>query len=75
MNNKSNQEVPDYGCDPVGEDESGVFRFKMIPSGDIVDREEKERRLTHSRTSRMKNDCLGLSWEKIEQMQGGKLRR
>jgi hypothetical protein len=30
----------DWGCDPVGD---GTFR--MVPSGDIVDLEERERRL------------------------------
>lgn len=30
----------DYGCDPV---DGGMFR--MVPSGDIVDREEMRRRL------------------------------
>lgn len=67
--------VPDYGCDPIGEDENGVFKFKMVPSGDIVGREEKERRLEHTRRPKEKNDCFGLSWERIERMQGGKLRR
>lgn len=32
----------DYGADPIGDG-----KFKMVPSGDIVDREEKERRLRH----------------------------
>ncbi len=35
----------DYGCDPVGKNEAGVFMFRMVPSGDIVDGEEKEARL------------------------------
>jgi hypothetical protein len=30
----------DYGCDPIG---NGMFR--MVPSGDIVDYEERNRRL------------------------------
>jgi hypothetical protein len=30
----------DYGCDPVGDG-----TFKMVPSGDIVDKEERDRRL------------------------------
>lgn len=30
----------DYGCDPLGD---GMFQ--MVPSGDVVDAEEKERRL------------------------------
>ena len=30
----------DYGADPLGDD-----TFKMVPSGDIVDRDERNRRL------------------------------
>lgn len=30
----------DYGCDPVGDG-----TFKMVPSGDIVDATERDRRL------------------------------
>jgi len=30
----------DYGCDPLGDG-----TFKMVPSGDIVTKEEKEKRL------------------------------
>ena len=30
----------DYGADPIGD---GTFR--MVPSGDVVDREERDRRL------------------------------
>jgi hypothetical protein len=30
----------DYGCDPIGD---GIFR--MVPSGDIVDADERNRRL------------------------------
>jgi hypothetical protein len=30
----------DYGCDPVGDG-----TYKMVPSGDVVSREEKEKRL------------------------------
>ena len=31
----------DYGADPLGEG-----KFRMIPSGDIVDNEERQRRLS-----------------------------
>jgi len=62
----------DYGCNPV-KSESGKVMFQMVPSGDIVEKEEKERRLTPHR-KHVRNDCLGLSWEQIEQMQGGKIR-
>ena len=44
----------------------------MIPSNDIVDLEEKNKRLPKKS---IKNDCLGLSWDAIEKMQGGKLNR
>ena len=30
----------DYGADPIGDG-----KFKMVPSGDVVDREERDRRL------------------------------
>lgn len=30
----------DYGCDPIGNG-----KFRMVPSGDIVDLDEKRRRL------------------------------
>ena len=30
----------DYGCDPIGDD-----KFRMVPSGDIVDAAERKRRL------------------------------
>lgn len=59
----------DYGCDPLGD---GMFR--MVPSGDIVDSIEKEKRLVNNRKKQI-NDCLGLSWDQIERMQGGKLKR
>lgn len=34
----------DYGADPIGD---GMFR--MVPSGDVVDFAERNRRLTHNR--------------------------
>ena len=37
--------VGDYGCDPLGENSSGVFMFKMVPSGDVVNAAERARRL------------------------------
>ncbi len=57
----------DYGADPLGNG-----KFKMVPSGDIVSREEKEARLSPNKRE-VKNDCLGLSWDEIERKQGGKL--
>lgn len=57
----------DYGKDPLG---NGLFR--MVPSGDILTLEEAKKRLS-CRQLHSKNDCLGLSWEEIERIQGGKL--
>lgn len=59
--------MKDYGADPIG---NGMF--KMIPSGDIVTMEEKNKRLPLK--PKPPNDCCGLSWGQIEAMQGGKLR-
>lgn len=33
----------DYGSDPLGDG-----KFRMVPSGDIVDRDERNRRLSNS---------------------------
>lgn len=60
--------TPDYGCDPLGDG-----TFKMVPSGDIVSREEKDKRLSRYKKREVRNDCLGLSWEEIERTQGGRL--
>lgn len=35
----------DHGADPIGEDENGVFKWRMVPSGDVVDFAERQRRL------------------------------
>jgi len=60
-----NQEIKkDYGADPIGDD-----KFRMVPSGAIVGREEKDLRLAHTRRH-AQNDCLGLSWQQIGHMQG-----
>lgn len=58
----------DYGADPIGDG-----KFRMVPSGDIVDRAERDRRLVKKKSP--VNDCLGLSWDEIERRQGGKLKR
>jgi hypothetical protein len=60
----------DHGSDPVGDG-----TFKMVPSGDIVTREERDKRLARHKRPNIANDCLGLSWNQIEAMQGGKLTR
>jgi hypothetical protein len=65
MNTKSIQS--DYGADPIGD---GTFR--LIPSGRIVNREERDRILKSTRE--VHNNCFGLSWSEIERKQGGKLR-
>jgi len=58
----------DYGSDPLGDG-----KFKMVPSGDIVNREERDARL--KRKERPKADCLGMTWDEIESKQGGRLKR
>ena len=60
----------DYGADPLGD---GMHQ--MVPSGDIVDTEERKRRLDASRPIRQRADCLGMTWDEIERRQGGKLSR
>lgn len=35
----------DYGADPLGPDKTGEFTWRMVPSGDIVYRDEMKRRL------------------------------
>lgn len=40
-------EEGDYGCDPLPDG-----RFRMVPSGDVVDASEKERRLARYRCSK-----------------------
>jgi hypothetical protein len=62
---------PDTGSDPLGDGQ-----FRMYPSGAIVDRAERDRRLAHIHNRPApSNDCLGKSWDEIETMQGGKLIR
>ena len=61
--------LADYGADPIGDG-----TFKMVPSGDIVTREERDKRLVRYKRN-ISNDCLGLSWNQIESMQGGRLTR
>ena len=58
--------IKDYGADPIGD---GTFR--MVPSGDIVSFEERNRRLKHAQPKDQTNDCMGLSWEEIARKQGG----
>lgn len=60
----------DYGTDPLGD---GMFR--MVPSGHIVDRAARDAWQKKRADNRVRNDCLGLSWDQIESRQGGKLKR
>ena len=61
----------DTGADPLGDG-----TFKMYPSGDIVSWDERNTRLKRfSDAPKPANDCCGKSWDEIERMQGGKLRR
>ncbi len=57
--------MKDYGCDPLGNG-----KFKMVPSGDIVDFEERNRRLARKEEPQ-KPDCLGMTWEQLAIKQGG----
>lgn len=59
---------PDHGSDPIGDG-----KFRMVPSGDIVDRAERDRRLPRKREVR--NEILGMTWDELEREQGGKLKR
>lgn len=59
----------DHGCDPLGD---GLFR--MVPSGDIVDLQERNRRLGEHDMKPVYG-VFGRSWDEIERMQGGKLTR
>lgn len=59
--------MKDYGSDPLGD---GTFR--MVPSGDIVDFDERNRRLNRGRAPHEpRPGVLGRSWEQIAMMQGG----
>lgn len=66
----NNSSIVDYGSDPLG---NGLFR--MVPSGDEVNLQERNRRLQYQKRREVRNDCLGMSWEVIEAKQGGKLIR
>jgi len=56
----------DTGCDPLGNG-----KFKMVPSGDIVDFEERNRRLEHPKKYQAPNEIFGMSWEQLAIKQGG----
>lgn len=61
--------MKDYGADPLGNGE-----FKMIPSGDIVDFNERCRRLPLVDMDNRPTTLIGAKTAiQVELMQGGKL--
>ncbi|WP_370238621.1 hypothetical protein [Neptunomonas phycophila] len=63
--------MKDYGADPIG---NGTF--KMVPSGDIVNYEERCRRLPLVDMGHRETYLIGtLTASEVERMQGGKLKR
>ncbi len=61
----------DYGSDSLGD---GMH--KMIPSGDIVSLEERNKRLANRKKPNVVvNEIFGMSWDELELRQGGKLKR
>lgn len=63
---EATKQIKDHGADPLGDG-----KFRMVPSGDIVDLAERNRRLEHTAPVRKPNDCFGLSWEELAVKQGG----
>jgi len=57
----------DTGADPIGDG-----KFRMFPSGDIVDYTERCKRLPGNKTP-IPEGVFGLSWDEIQKIQGGKL--
>jgi len=68
---KQKGEYPDYGADPIGD--PPVTEFRMVPSGDIVDAAERDRRLGKSDMTPVRG-VFGRSWEEIERLQGSKVK-
>ena len=63
--------MQDYGYNPLG---NGFY--ELVPSNRVVDAAGLEEfKKLRGKRSEVKNDCLGLSWDQIEAMQGGKLKR
>jgi len=61
----------DYGFDPLGNG-----KWRAVPSGDIVDKAEMERRKSmRSQREAPRNEIFGMSWDELERKQGGKLTR
>jgi hypothetical protein len=60
----------DYGCDPLGRG-----KWRMVPSGDIVDKNEMIRRRSIRNIDTKIDTLIGaLTARQVELMQGGKLR-
>lgn len=53
----------------------GDGTYKMHPSGDIVNREERDRRLPRVDMNVREAGVFGLSWDEIEARQGEVLNR
>jgi hypothetical protein len=47
----------------------------MVPSGDIVDRAERDKRMQAVKRPAPANEIFGMSWDELERKQGGKLNR
>jgi len=61
--------MKDYGSDPLG-----VDKFRMVPSGDIVDFEERNKRLPLLDMEKRPKLLIGAKTaQQVELMQGGKL--
>ena len=62
--------MKDYGSDPLGDG-----KFRMVPSGDIVDFEERNKRLPPLDMNDRPKLLIGaLTARQVELMQGGKLK-
>jgi hypothetical protein len=59
----------DYGCDPLGD---GLF--KMVPSGDVVDLDERDLRLGKA-SMEPRERIFGMTWDELEKKQGGRITR
>jgi len=60
----------DYGADPIGDG-----TFKMVPSGDIVDFEERNKRIAPVNMEKKIDTLIGaLTVMQVNIMQGGKIK-
>ena len=60
----------DHGADPLG---NGIWR--LVPSGEIVDAAGLKAWQDSRPKRELKPGVFGYSWEEIERMQGGRLRK